>query len=93
MVVGLQLPIQSVPITIKVVSLNPAQCEVCSIHLWKVCQWLTAGWWFSPGTPQPVSFSNKTDRRDIFEILLQMAFNTITLTHKTSVKCSFLSLI
>jgi hypothetical protein len=79
MVVGLQLPIQSVPITIKVVSSNPAQCE--------------AGWWFSPGTPQRVSSPNKTDRRDIFEILLQMAFNTITLTHKTSVKCSFLSLI
>jgi hypothetical protein len=28
----------------------------------KVCQWLTAGWWFSPGTP--VSSINKTDCHD-----------------------------
>jgi hypothetical protein len=29
----------------------------------KVCQWLTTGWWFSPGTP--VSSTNKTDCHDI----------------------------
>ena len=34
----------------------------------KVCQWS------SPGTP--VSFTNKTDRRDIIEILLKVALNT-----------------
>ena len=28
----------------------------------KVCQWLTAGQWFSPGTP--VTSTNKTDRHD-----------------------------
>ena len=33
--------------------------------------------WFSPGTP--VSSTNKTDRHDIAEILLNVAFNSITL--------------
>ena len=44
----------------------------------KVCRWLTAGQWFSLGTP--VSATNKTDRHDITEILLKVAFNTITQT-------------
>jgi hypothetical protein len=44
----------------------------------KVCQWLVAGLWFSPGTP--VSSTNKTDRLDITEILLTVALNTTTLT-------------
>jgi hypothetical protein len=44
----------------------------------KVCQWLTAGRWFSLGTP--VSCINNTDRHDITEILLTVAFKTITLT-------------
>ena len=42
----------------------------------KVCQWLVAGRWFSPGTQ--VSSINKTDRHDITEILLNVALNTIT---------------
>ena len=46
----------------------------------KVCQWLTAGRWFSPGTP--VSSTNKTDRADITEILLKVALNTIILILK-----------
>jgi len=41
--------------------LDTTQCD-------KVCQSLAAGRWFSPGTP--VSSSNKTDRHDITEILL-----------------------
>ena len=41
----------------------------------KVCQWLATGRWFSPGTP--VSFTNKTDRHDINEILLKVVLNTI----------------
>ena len=41
----------------------------------KDCQWLTAGQWFSPGTP--VSSTNKTDRHDIAEILLKVVLNTI----------------
>jgi hypothetical protein len=44
----------------------------------KVCQWLEAGMWFSPGPPG--SFSNKTDCHDITEILLKVALNTINQT-------------
>ena len=36
----------------------------------KVCRWFAAGRWFSLGTP--VSSTNKTDRNDITEILLQV---------------------
>jgi hypothetical protein len=43
----------------------------------KVCQWLVAGRWFSPGTPVPST--NKTVRHDLAEILLKVVFNTITL--------------
>ena len=42
----------------------------------KVCQWLAAGWWFSPGTP--VSSTIKTDCHDMIEILLKVVLNTIT---------------
>jgi hypothetical protein len=42
----------------------------------KVCQWLTAGQWLSPGAP--VSSTNKADRHDIAEILLREALNSIT---------------
>jgi hypothetical protein len=41
----------------------------------KVCQW------FSPGTP--VSSTNKTDHRNITEILLKVALNTINQTNQT----------
>ena len=51
--------------------LNTTLCD-------QVCQWLATGWWFSPGTP--VSFTNKTDRLNIAEILLKVALNTIALT-------------
>jgi hypothetical protein len=56
---------QSVPITAKlrvqiplmaVYVLDTTLCD-------KICQWLTAGRWFSPGTP--VSSINKTDCYDI----------------------------
>jgi hypothetical protein len=36
------------------------------------------GWWFSPDTP--VSFTNKTDRHDIAEILLKVDLITINQT-------------
>ena len=42
------------------------------------CHWLVAGRWFSPGAP--VSYTNKTDRHIITELLLKVALNTITLT-------------
>ena len=44
----------------------------------KVCQWLTTDLWFSQGTS--ISSTDKTDRHDITEILLNVALNTITLT-------------
>jgi hypothetical protein len=43
-----------------------------------VCQWLATGRWSSPGTL--VSSINKTDHRDITEILLKVALNTINQT-------------
>jgi hypothetical protein len=47
----------------------------------KVCHWLAAGRWLSPGTP--VSSNNKTDHHDITEVLLKVTLNTINpLTHK-----------
>jgi hypothetical protein len=46
-----------------------------------VCQWLATGRWFSPGTP--VSFTNKTERHDMAEILLKVALNTIKQTTQT----------
>ena len=49
----------------------------CTTLCDKVCQWLAAGRWFSPGTP--VSSTNKTDRRDITEILWKVSLNTINL--------------
>jgi hypothetical protein len=45
--------------------------------------------WFSPGPP--VSSNNKTDRRDITEILLKVALNTIKQTNKTN-HCPTLSM-
>ena len=76
-VMDLQLPIQSVPITIKVVSSNPAHGEVYSIQhyvikfvgdLWQVSSFLRV---------LRFSSTNKTDRHDIAKILLKVALNTI----------------
>ena len=39
-----------------------------------VCQRLTTGRWFSPGTL--ISSTNKTNRHDITEILLKVSLNT-----------------
>ena len=56
----------------------------------KVCQWLVAGRWFSPGTP--VSSTNKIECHNIHEIFLKVASNTITfpliLTLNNSVRMS-----
>jgi hypothetical protein len=73
----LQLPVQSVPITTKVVSLNPAHGEVLDTAFCdKVCQRLETGCWFSLGTP--FSSTNKTEGHNITEILLKVKLNTIT---------------
>jgi len=44
-------------------------CNQCKVY--KVCQWLATGRWYSPGPL--VSSTNKTDRHDITEILLKVA--------------------
>jgi hypothetical protein len=41
----------------------------------QICQWITAGRWFSPGTP--VSSTNNNYRHGIIEILLKVALSTI----------------
>jgi mRNA-degrading endonuclease HigB of HigAB toxin-antitoxin module len=75
----LQLPMQSVPITSKVVSRIPSWWGVLDTTLCdKICKWLAACLWFSPSSL--VSSTNKTDRHNRAEILLTVAFNTITLT-------------
>ena len=56
---------------------HPVECD-------QVCQWLATGWWFSPGPP--VSSTNKTDRHDITEILLKVAFNAIKQTTSNGMK-------
>ena len=72
MVVGFtKLPVQSVPITIKVVSSNLVHDEVYSIQHY-VIKFVN---------DMSVVFStNKTDRSDITEILLKVALNILTLT-------------
>ena len=42
----------------------------------KVFNWLVAGQWFSPGIP--VSSTNKTDRHDITEILMEVVLTSQT---------------
>jgi hypothetical protein len=47
----------------------------CTALCDQVCQWLTAGRWFSPGPP--VCSTNNTDCHDMTEILLKVALSTI----------------
>ena len=53
---------------------NVLNTTVCD----KVCEWLVAGRWFSPGTL--VSFTNKIDHKDIAETFLKVALISITVT-------------
>jgi len=46
--------------------LSPLISARCTTLCDKVCQWLVAGRWFSPGTP--VSSINKTNRHDVYSI-------------------------
>ena len=57
----------------------------CTTLCDKACQWLSTGWWFSPGPP--VSSTNKTDRHDITEILLKVALNTINQIQTNQSSC------
>jgi hypothetical protein len=76
----LQLPVQSVPITTKVVSSNPADGEVYSIqhYVIKFVNDLRQVSVFSPDTL--VSSTNKNDSQDIAEISLKVALITIAIT-------------
>ena len=53
---------------------------MCSTLCERVFQRLATGQWFSPGAP--ISFTNRTDRHDITEILLKVALSTIKQTNK-----------
>ena len=77
----LQPLVDSVPITTKSCEFeHRAWRDVVDITLCdKVCQRLATGRWFSLGTP--ISFTNKTDRHDITEILLNVVLNTIKQTN------------
>ena len=74
------------PITIKVVSSNPAHGEMYSIqHYMIMCvsDLRQVDQWFSLGTP--ISSTNKSD--DIAEILLKVALNTITIPTSNDTEC------
>ena len=60
--------------------INPLQAGLLNTTLCdKVYPWSAAGWWFSLGTP--VSYTDKTDRHVIAEILLKVALNNIATNH------------
>ena len=48
---------------------------MCTTLCDKICQWLPAGRWLSPGPS--VSSTNKTDRHNITEILLKVTLDTM----------------
>ena len=76
---NLQLPLQSVPITTKVVSSNPVHGEVYSIQHYVikfVSDLRQVGGFLQVLL---VSSTNKIDHHDITEILLKVALNTVTL--------------
>ena len=74
---ALQLPMQSVPITNKAGSSNPAHGEVYSIQHYVIK--------FIGDLRQVDGFStNKTDRHNITDILLKVALNTIAIVFNPS---------
>jgi hypothetical protein len=62
----------------------------CTILCDKVCQWLATGRWFSPRPP--VSSTNKTDRHDIPEILLNTSKQTNKQTNIFKHICTILNI-
>jgi hypothetical protein len=69
-----QVPVQSVPITTKILNFEPRSWRgvLDTILCDKVRQRLATGQWYSSVSP-----TNKTDRHDITEILLKVALRTI----------------
>ena len=61
----------------------------CATLCDKVCQWFATGQWFSPGPSG--SSTDKTDRHDIAEMVLNMVLNTIKLNQPISKRdiCQF----
>ena len=72
----LQLPVQSVSITTKVVSSYPVHGEVYSIQHY-VIRVVCYLWQVGGFLGYTISSTNKTDRHYITEILLKVALNTI----------------
>jgi hypothetical protein len=70
--------VQSVPITTKVVSLNPVHGKVYSIQHY-VIKFVSDLRQVGGFTGTPVSSTNKTDRHLITDILLKVALNAINL--------------
>ena len=74
----LQLHVQSVPVTTKIVSYNRAHGEVYSIQHYMIK--FVSDLWQVGGFLRVLRFPPiKTDRHNITEILLKLALNTITL--------------
>jgi hypothetical protein len=72
----IQIPVQSVLIPLTLWVRIPLRRDVLHATLCdKACQWLVTCRRFSFGTP--VSSTNKTDRHDITEMLLQVTLNSI----------------
>ena len=65
-----------------IISIRARYATLCD----KVCQWLATGRWFF--LDLPVFPTNRTDRRDITGILLNVALNTINQTNKQTNCCS-----
>ena len=61
------------PLTLWVIIPLMARCIWYNIIWYKVCQWLAAGLWFSPGIPI------SSDRHDITKIMVKVTLNTRTL--------------
>ena len=71
--------------SIKITYFSPKSFRIsirarCTTLCDKVCHWLVTGWGFSLGPL--VSSTYKTDRYDISEILLKVAFDTIAQSNK-----------
>jgi hypothetical protein len=71
--------------SIKITYFSPKSFRIsirarCTTLCDKVCHWLVLGRWFSLGPL--VSSTYKTDRYDISEILLKVAFNTMAQSNK-----------
>ena len=67
-------PITTTPWVRARLCLLQKRCTRLAATSGKVCQLLSRGWGFSPGTP--ASSTTKTGRHDIAEILLKVALKT-----------------